>query len=251
MTPAPDTVAAALASTWALVAGTLTDGWSRRYGSATALVTRVPVHTLNGAWAMRADTSYEDIDAALAAVVASDVPYCLEARPGCAAAEDVAARFEMFIGEDIPLMTTTTPAAGPEIDGLALRALEPGEARLHCDIAGPAFGAPPDLLAGVVTPAVLALPEVRAYVGEVDGEPVVTAMAIALNGGVGIFNVATPPEHRRRGYGAAATARALNDGLAGGAEYGWLQSTAIGHGIYERLGFETIERWPCWLSSSD
>jgi hypothetical protein len=249
MTAAPDTVATALASTWALVAGTLEDGWSRRFGSATALVTRVPVQTLNGAWAMRADTPYEDIDAALAAVVANDVPYCLEARPGCVAADDVAERFGMLAGEDIPLMTTTARADEPAIDGLSLRVLEPGEARLHCDVAGPGFDAPPDLLAGVITPAVLAQPGVSAYVGEVDGEPVVTAMSIALDGGVGIFNVATPPEHRRRGYGAAATARALNDGLAAGAGYGWLQSTAIGHGIYERLGFATIEQWPCWLSA--
>jgi hypothetical protein len=244
----PDAISGSLAATWALVAGTLDDGWTRAFGSATALVTNVPVPTLNGAWATRADTPAEDIENALAAVAAGGLPHCLEARPGCAAAADVAAERGMAEGEDIPLMVTTTGVDVSAPDGLVLRELAPDEAHIHCDIAGPAFDAPPELLAGVITRRVLALPELHWYVGEVDGAPVVTAISVVVNGGVGIFNVATPPDRRRRGYGAAATAGALNDGLAAGAGHGWLQSTDIGHGIYERLGFETIELWPCWLT---
>jgi predicted GNAT family acetyltransferase len=106
------------------------------------------------------------------------------------------------------------------------------------------------VLAGLITPVVLGLPQVRGYVGEVGGEPVVTAMSVTLEQGVGIFNVATPPAYRRRGYGAAATARALRDGLDDGASWVWLQSTEAGYGVYETLGFATLERWPCWVTPS-
>jgi ribosomal protein S18 acetylase RimI-like enzyme len=133
-------------------------------------------------------------------------------------------------------------------DGLVIRRLEPAEAYVHCEVAGPAFGAPPDLFAQLVTPAVLALPAVRTYIGEVDGETVVTGIGVTLGEAVGIFNVATPPEHRRHGYGTAITARALADGLAAGASFGWLQSSEAGYGVYEAMGFETVERFPLWVS---
>jgi GNAT superfamily N-acetyltransferase len=247
--PSADAVASALASTWALLAATLQAGWAREVGRAMAVVTGVPVPALNGVWAIRPDTSAEDIQAGLEAVAASGLPHCLEAKPDCRAAAEVAAeRRGLIADEDIPLMATTARVDGPRPDGLVVRELEPAEASLHCEVAGPAFGAPPDLLAGLITPVVLGLPEVRGYVGEVGGEPVVTAMSVTLEHAVGIFNVATPPAHRRRGYGAAVTARALRDGLEDGASWAWLQSTEAGHGVYETLGFKTLERWPCWVT---
>jgi hypothetical protein len=250
-TQASDTAAAALASTWALLAGTLRDGWAREVGRAIAIVTSVPVPTLNGVWATRADTPPEDIEAGLEAVAASGLPHCLETRPGCrAAAKTIAERRSLLAEPDIPLMARVGHVEGPRPDGLLFRQLQPAEASLHCEVAGPAFGAAPDMLAGLITPAVLELREVRGYVGEVRGEAVVTAMSVTLQDAVGIFNVATVPPYRRRGYGAAATASALNDGLKAGASWGWLQSTEAGYRVYERLGFITLESWPCWITRS-
>jgi N-acetylglutamate synthase len=250
-TQASDTAAAALASTWALLAGTLREGWAREVGRAIAIVTGVPVPTLNGVWATRDDTPPEDIEAGLEAVAASGLPHCLEARPGArSAAKAISERRGLVAEPDIPLMAAVGPVEGPRPDGLVFRQLQPAEASLHCEVAGPAFGAAPDMLAELITPAVLELPEVRGYVGEVRGDAVVTAMSVTLEDAVGIFNVATLPPYRRRGYGAAATARALNDGLKARASWGWLQSTEAGYGVYQRLGFTTLESWPCWITRS-
>ena len=215
-----------------------------------ALVTAVSVPTLNGVWATRDDTHAEDMDAGLEAVSASAVPHCLEVRPSCAAAATkVAERRGLVAAPDIPLMAVAGAVGGPRPDGLVVRELMPQEARLHCQVAAPAFGAPTDLLAGLITPGLLTLPAVRGYIGVVAGEPVVTAMSVTLGEGVGIFNVATPPAYRRRGFGSAVTARAVADGLAGGASWSWLQSTEAGYGVYEALGFTTLERWPCWVTA--
>lgn len=55
-------------------------------------------------------------------------------------------------------------------------------------------------------------------------------------------------DHRRHGYGAAITGRAVHDGLAQGARWAWLQSSADGYGIYQKLGFRTQESWECWVA---
>jgi hypothetical protein len=46
------------------------------------------------------------------------------------------------------------------------------------------------------------------------------------------------------------TARAVADGLAAGAQFAWLQSSAAGYGVYERLGFTTSETWRCWVAGA-
>ena len=55
--------------------------------------------------------------------------------------------------------------------------------------------------------------------------------------------MATPSEHRGRGHGAALTARVLRDGFEAGSEFGYLQSSAIGHGVYRRLGFRDVDEY--------
>jgi N-acetylglutamate synthase len=249
--PLPDSaqVASALGATWSLLADTLQEGWARQEDGICTLVTGMPVAVLNGVWVVGEEVAASAVDAGLAAVAKSRVPFCLESRPswrerGAA----LAAAHELTASTDIPLMATTGPITAPSIERLSIRELDSSEAQLHCDVAGPAFGAQPELLARLITGDVLARREVRGYVGEVDQAPVVTAMSVTLGDGVGIFNVATPEPHRRRGYGAAITAHAALDGFASGAKWGWLQSSEVGYGIYERLGFMTLERWPCWTS---
>lgn len=59
---------------------------------------------------------------------------------------------------------------------------------------------------------------------------------------------ATPPENRGHGYGAAITARAVRDGFTSGARFAWLHSSPEGFGVYEKLGFRTVEEWGPWIS---
>jgi ribosomal protein S18 acetylase RimI-like enzyme len=80
-----------------------------------------------------------------------------------------------------------------------------------------------------------------AYVGYVDGEPVSTA-AVVLGGGVlGVYNVATLPEHQYHGYGEAVMRYALDDARRiTGIERSILQSTPAGLRLYERMGYRAV-----------
>jgi ribosomal protein S18 acetylase RimI-like enzyme len=100
----------------------------------------------------------------------------------------------------------------------------------------------------MMTPSILALPGVHCYLGEVDGNPVSTGLGVITDASVGVFNIATPPECRRRGYGAALTSRIVKDAFKAGAASAWLQSSTEGYSIYEGLGFRNLEEWTCWIS---
>jgi hypothetical protein len=103
------------------------------------------------------------------------------------------------------------------------------------------FEEPAALFQPLYLPAVAALPWITTYLALVDDEPVSTAMSSLRGGGVGIFNVATPPHLRGRGYGAAVTARAAEDGFAAQAELAWLQASPMGEPVYRRMGFRQVD----------
>jgi ribosomal protein S18 acetylase RimI-like enzyme len=85
------------------------------------------------------------------------------------------------------------------------------------------------------------------WVGYRDGLPVATAATVSGNGVIGLYNVATAPEHRQRGYGEAITRHAIDAALreTGSREDATrfvLQSTLDGLGLYQRLGFQPVTR---------
>ncbi|MEV6611537.1 GNAT family N-acetyltransferase [Kutzneria sp. NPDC051319] len=79
---------------------------------------------------------------------------------------------------------------------------------------------------------------------EVDGVPVSSAAAKAPTAGASrIGPVYTPPEHRRHGYGAAATAAAAQWAQAVGAQEVLLYTdlaNPTSNGVYQRIGFRPV-----------
>jgi GNAT superfamily N-acetyltransferase len=251
----PDVPAAALLETLRHLLGGVPDGWMLAEPGALAAVTGVDMPTLNGVWLNSVAVDAEMVADLIDQVAATGLPHCLQVRPDCAdQVTDLAAALGMTRDEHlIPLMVLEDPGqlgATQASDGLVIRELRPAEAHLHARVAAAGFEAPLETFVQLMTPTLLAVEGVRCYVGEVGGQAVTTGFGVTIGSYVGIFNIATSPAHRRRGYGAAVTARAVADGLAAGAKWALLQSSEPGYPVYERLGFRTAEAWSCWLSAT-
>lgn len=247
-TPSADAVASALVDTWVLLCGAIEGGWSRTADGVTTAVSGIAAAPFNGVWVTAAkEVRTDTVEFALDQVTATGLPHLLLVRPGVTeVAVPLADRRNMTLELPTPLMCAAPPPRPRPVDGLTVRALAPGEAGLHCELAAEGFGMPLELFAALISPGMLALPGFRLYVGEVSGQPVVTAAALTRGPWVGVFNVATVAEYRRRGYGAAITAHVAADAAAHGAQWAWLQSSPAGYGVYRRLGFELLERWAAW-----
>lgn len=75
------------------------------------------------------------------------------------------------------------------------------------------------------------------FLGRLDGAGVATATLLLAGGIAGIYDVSTVPEARRRGIGTAMTLAALREARRLGYEIAFLQPSAMGRPIYERIGF--------------
>ena len=109
----------------------------------------------------------------------------------------------------------------------------------HVAAAAEGFGMPAEWLTDIMSRA-LEDPRARVYVGYTDGVPVTTGLGEFTGKTVGIYNIATVPAARRRGYGAAMTMRIVDDALAEGCDVAILQASDMGKSTYERLGFRTV-----------
>lgn len=83
----------------------------------------------------------------------------------------------------------------------------------------------------------------QVFVGYADDRPVATSIVFAGGGTVSPYGVATLPDCRRRGFGAAITLAPLRAARAVGYRYASLFATEAGRPVYARLGFAETGGW--------
>jgi len=109
------------------------------------------------------------------------------------------------------------------------------------------FGSDPAVAVGTACASLLDRPECVVYVGYEDGDPVVSGLGWRTGRTVGVYSIATIESARRRGYGAAITARVVADGVVAGCDVSALQASELGRPIYERLGFRTVVTYTAYV----
>ena len=118
----------------------------------------------------------------------------------------------------------------------------------HRKVVTEGFGSHPAVAFGTTCAELLHRPECVVYVGYANGAPVVSGLGWRTGRTIGVYAIATISAARRRGYGAAMTARVVTDGLAAGCDVAALQASELGRPIYERLGFRVDVRYAAYLS---
>jgi ribosomal protein S18 acetylase RimI-like enzyme len=234
----------ALVSTWARMYDRV-DGarFELRSDLIVAVCPEFPMPQCNGPWVVEdSQAAVEALPAAIAEAEAAGASPWVQSRAGHERTQAVARELGLTEIERLPGMVVR-PGELTEVDveleiGLIAEE-ELGEAVATLAVA---FEAPEKLLARFAA-TVRTMPEATWYVGRFDDMIVSTALGFSIDGVTGIFNAATPPEHRGRGYGSALTARAVRDGFDGGSELAFLQSSELGHTVYSQLGFRDVEEY--------
>ena len=229
--------------------GCIDDAWIEdRAGYRLLMCPRIPVPALNGIWVEGPEDSLlsSQIETAIDEYRKLGKPCSIAFRAGrTRSIERLARRLGFSSEESIPGMVVQHhELASIEDSELEItRARQAVALDAAATIAAAGFEAPRDDLAALFTPRVADLPGLSIYVGVVDDQPVSTATAWVGEGSVGVFNVATLPGHRGRGYGRAITLRAIIEGFTSGANLAWLQASSTGEPVYRAMGFRQVETY--------
>ena len=220
--------------------------FERRDGYDLVLFPQVPIPQFNAVWPLDDAAAAAALPAAIAEVESLGISPGVLLRDGRAPASSEAARALGLTAEEVePGMTVSAGdlAASEVADLEIVRIATPDGLAQALAVAAAGFGIPAEILAPLYGLEVGAVEGLSVYLGRVDGRDVSTSVGFTLGDTVGIFNVATPPEHRGRGYGAALTAAAVLEGFTAGADLAWLQSSPLGLPVYRRLGFREVETY--------
>lgn len=87
---------------------------------------------------------------------------------------------------------------------------------------------------------------IRGYVGFVGRKAVTTSFVLSYHGVGGVYFVATVPEERGKGYGAAITWAAVMGARRDGCRASFLQASEMGAPVYAHMGYRTVCSYAGW-----
>ena len=175
-------------------------------------------------------------------------PFVMRIRVGFGMATQAAMR-ELGLGtaERLPGMVLNPVAEIPERPAdLKITDWDAASLPVYREIIAASFGMPLGVANYLLTPGLIKSP-LRGFIGYVDGTPVATSALLASDGVAGVYNVATLPDYRGRGFGEALTWHAVRAGVEEGCVIGSLQASAMGRPVYERMGFREIAPYETYV----
>jgi N-acetylglutamate synthase len=250
MTDDADRAAKALIAAFRLLADSLPGMHQKQVAPGViSLMSGLPMATLNGVLTDAVRPDVTELDRAAAGVAGLPLPWSIQFRgvpeP---AAERMAARYGLTARTTSPLMVyhPASDQQAPPARASATAAVRTAGLEDRTDYAAAlaaGFQAPPEIMAPFSSPEAFAMPGAVPYLAREDGQVVAVGFGVFGDGTAGVFNIATVPAYRGRGYGRAVTGRIVADGVARGADLAYLQSSEDGYPLYQSMGFRTVETW--------
>lgn len=102
------------------------------------------------------------------------------------------------------------------------------------------FGVPTEVGRDLMTETYWKDDKLLSFVGRVDDTAVACGQLVMEGKVVGVYSIGVTEEFRRRGIGETMTREVLRVGRESGCQVGVLQSSEMGYGLYEKMGFETV-----------
>ena len=135
------------------------------------------------------------------------------------------------------------PTDPPLPDGLTIETVDASTYDEYLGTLCAGFGIPAELVAPMAGGSMLGIDGFTGLLGRVDGAPVAASGVFVDGTTAGVYNVATHPDHRKKGYGEALTAAAARRGAEAGRTVAILQASAAGEPVYRRMGYATPDRY--------
>lgn len=218
-------------------------------GSVHASFTGLPIPPFNS---IHAWTDHPELEADITALVAHGerlrVPMAIcvavgaphEARVvhtasdlGFAEAGEPAAAMTLADAIDVPALPAELTCGSPT---------DAADLAVVAQLVSASFGLPEEMAREVAVPETLEWDDTEWFTLTRGSQPVGTSMLFELGTTANVFNVGVPAEHRRHGYGAAATWEVVRRGRERGATLTALLASEMGEPVYERMGFDTVGR---------
>ena len=235
-----------LAQCWSRLAACSGASVRERDGSA-FVATGIPIAFFNGVFATRPVADPDGMIAeAIGFMAEHEVPWLLWVREGVDDELLAAGRRAGLRDAGGPpgMILPSIPPHPPAPDELAIEVVTDHVAlEAARDLMARGFEMPPEIGGRLIADAVLDEPTMKFVVGSVDETPVACATVAISGSTAGIYNVATPAEHRRRGYGTAVTWAAIQEGRRRGCDHAALQASELGAPIYRSMGFVDVGRY--------
>lgn len=218
----------------------------KRSGVVTGSFSGLPAPPFNGIYAWHGDPNLEaDIRALVADGEELGLPMAVSVQAGAAhetTVEQVATALGFFAaGEPQPGMVLTGGEIPPLPGGVRCSSPDSAdELSIYAEVMADSFGFPVDVAHAATHPDTLQWDDVEWFLLWDGDTPVATAMLIHVGDVASVVNVGVPPEHRRRGLGAAATWEVIRRGRERGAVEAQLFASPMGEPVYLRMGFEVV-----------
>ncbi|MGW3149554.1 GNAT family N-acetyltransferase [Streptomyces sp. NPDC001177] len=240
--------------TLAMFSAAQPNGFYRMSAHGTAeLVTGVPMALMNGVFSITPEADHEEVAAFAASPNLESVAWSIQVRGEQPDPRIVrtAAAHGLEQRSTLPLMIKDLAEDDAEVSEgstLRVRAVSGDDGDLYRTMLAAGFEGPADIFSAFTSSSIMDHVSMQGYIVESEGVPVATSFGVRVADQVGVFNIAVPPQHRRRGYGRAATAAVLRDAYLDGAHTAFLHASPMGVPLYEAMGFRMAEHWTVFSS---
>ena len=223
-------------------------GETHEAGSVFSFTTGLPLSLFNGC-VVTQEAQPSELAASVAWVAAREVPFCVWiAEKLVAGLAEVPTNYGLEPAVSLYPGMVLHPIPDAPALGVGVSVVEPSLDEFIGVLEESGLRA--ELAQRLISPAFAADPDVRLFVGRLDGKPVGTSIAIRSRDASGVYNVGTLPEARRRGVGSAVTWAAVGAGSAWGCDTVVLQSSVMAISMYEDMGFRTVAPYVTFTQSS-